>query len=83
MNQAVANNKSWSSANTSVTYCEENGESRVYLHGNHIATVGDDFSKYLMEVGKQQPPNLVSMHLSIVSAMLSPMVYTSASMCGI
>ena len=43
MNQAVANNKSWTSANTSVTYCEENGESRVYLHGNHIATVGDDF----------------------------------------
>ena len=43
MNQAVANNKSWTNANTSVTYCEENGESRVYLHGNHIATVGDDF----------------------------------------
>ena len=43
MNEAVANNKSWSNANTSVTYCEENGESRVYLHGNHIATVGDDF----------------------------------------
>ena len=43
MNQAVANNKSWTCANTSVTYCEENGESRVYLHGNHIATVGDDF----------------------------------------
>ena len=43
MIQAVANNKSWTNANTSVTYCEENGESRVYLHGNHIATVGDDF----------------------------------------
>ena len=43
MNEAVANNKSWSNANTSVTYCEDNGESRVYLHGNHIATVGDDF----------------------------------------
>ena len=43
MNQAVANSKSWTSANTSVTYCEENGESRVYLHGNHIATVGEDF----------------------------------------
>ena len=43
MNQAVANNKSWSSANTSDTYCPESDESRVYLHGNHIATVGDDF----------------------------------------
>ena len=43
MNEAVASNKSWSNANTSVTYCEDNGESRVYLHGNHIATVGDDF----------------------------------------
>ena len=43
MNQAVANNKSWTSANTSVTYCPESDESRVYLHGNHIATVGDDF----------------------------------------
>ena len=43
MNQAVANNKSWTSANTSVTYCPETDESRVYLHGNHIATVGDDF----------------------------------------
>ena len=43
MNQAVASNKSWTSANTSVTYCPESDESRVYLHGNHIATVGDDF----------------------------------------
>ena len=43
MIQAVANNKSWTNANTSVTYCPETDESRVYLHGNHIATVGDDF----------------------------------------
>ena len=43
MIQAVANNKSWTSANTSVTYCPETDESRVYLHGNHIATVGDNF----------------------------------------
>ena len=43
MNAAVANNSNWSNSNTSVTYCEDNGESRVYLHGNHIATVGDDF----------------------------------------
>ena len=43
MNSAVANNKNWTSANTSVTYCPESEESKVYLHGNHIATIGDDF----------------------------------------
>ena len=43
MNDAVANNRDWQNANTSVVYCPENDESRVYLHGNHIATVGDNF----------------------------------------
>ena len=43
MNAAVSNNKNWTSANTSVTYCPESDESKVYLHGNHIATVGDNF----------------------------------------
>ena len=43
MNSAVANNKNWTSANTSVTYCPESEESKVYLHGNHIATIGDNF----------------------------------------
>ena len=43
MNDAVANNKNWQSANTSVHYCEENGESIVRLHGNKIAVTGDDF----------------------------------------
>jgi hypothetical protein len=43
MNKAVANNNNWTSANTSVTYCPESEESKVYLHGNHIATIGDDF----------------------------------------
>ena len=43
MNDAVANNKNWQSANTSVHYCEENGESIVRLHGNKIAVIGDDF----------------------------------------
>ena len=41
MNSAVSNNKNWSSANTVVTYCEETNESKVFLHGTHIATVGD------------------------------------------
>ena len=43
MNDAVANNKDWQSANTSVHYCEESGESIVCLHGNKIAVIGDDF----------------------------------------
>ena len=43
MNDAVANNKDWQSGNTSVHYCEENGESIVRLHGNKIAVIGDDF----------------------------------------
>ena len=42
MNDAVANNKNWQSANTSVHYCEENGESIVRLHGNKIAEVSDN-----------------------------------------
>ena len=43
MNRAIQTNKNWSNANTSVTYCPESEESKVYLHGNHIATVGDNF----------------------------------------
>ena len=43
MNEAVANNENWQSANTSVHYNEENGVSIVRLHGNKIAEVGDDF----------------------------------------
>ena len=43
MNDAVANNKTWQSANTSVHYNEENGVSVVRLHGNKIAEIGDDF----------------------------------------
>ena len=43
MNDAVANNKNWQSANTSVHFNEENGESIVRLHGNKIAVIGDDF----------------------------------------
>ena len=41
MNSAIANSKDWKSANTEVVNC--NGESFVYLHNNHIATIGDDF----------------------------------------
>jgi hypothetical protein len=43
MNAAISNNQNWQSANTAVTFDPETNESKVYLHGNHIATVGDDF----------------------------------------
>ena len=43
MNAAITNNVNWQSTNTAVTFDAESGESKVYLHGNHIATVGDDF----------------------------------------
>ena len=42
MNQAVANSKSWTCANTSVV-SDDNGVSHVYQHGNKIAEVGDDY----------------------------------------
>ena len=41
MNIAVSNNKNWQSANTAVTFNPETNESKVFLHGNHIATIGD------------------------------------------
>lgn len=43
MNDAITNNVNWQSANTSVQYDEQDGVSRVYLHGNHIASVGEDY----------------------------------------
>ena len=43
MNDAVANNRNWQNANTSVHYNEETCESIVRLHGNKIAVIGDDF----------------------------------------
>ena len=43
MNNAISNNQNWQSGNTRVEFDPETNESKVYLHGNHIATVGDDF----------------------------------------
>ena len=40
---AIKESKDWQSANTSVSYNEENDVSVVRLHGNKIAEVGDDF----------------------------------------
>ena len=38
---AIHNNQNWQSANTVVTYTEENNLSTVYLHGNKIAEIVD------------------------------------------
>ena len=43
MNNAISNNLNWQSGNTRVEFDAETNESKVYLHDNHIATVGDDF----------------------------------------
>ena len=40
---AIHNNQNWQSANTSVSYNEENDVSIVRLHGNKIAEIGDNF----------------------------------------
>ena len=40
MCQAVQHNKNWASGNTSVI--TEDNVSKVYLHGNHIATIDED-----------------------------------------
>jgi hypothetical protein len=43
MNAAISNNVDWQKDNTTVTFYAETGESKVYLHGNHIADVGDNY----------------------------------------
>ena len=45
MNKAIANRQDWKSANTSVHYEQENEISRVFLHGNLIAEIGEGFLK--------------------------------------
>ena len=41
MNNAVRNKIAWSKDNTLTTFSSDLKECFVYLHGNHIATVGD------------------------------------------
>ena len=43
MNIAIHDNIDWESTNTRVEFIKENANSKVYLHDNHIATVGDDY----------------------------------------
>ena len=45
MNKAIAQRKSWRLNNTSVYYEEGNEISRVYLFGNLIAEIGNNFVK--------------------------------------
>jgi len=42
MNEAVTEALNWKSSNTEVKTDDAN-MSRVFLHGNHIATIGDNF----------------------------------------
>ena len=42
MNKAIQNNLNWKSGNTEVV-TQQDGLSTVYLHGNKIAEIGDDF----------------------------------------
>ena len=43
MNTAILNSQNWKSDNTEVVYSPERDASYVYLHGNHIATIGETF----------------------------------------
>jgi len=43
MNDAITNNENWKSANTVVTYDEQNDLSIVFLHGKKIAEIGETF----------------------------------------
>ena len=47
MNAAILNNENWSKDNTAVTYDPETNNSKVFLHGNLIAVVGDDHVEIL------------------------------------
>jgi hypothetical protein len=49
---AVQSNSNWQSANTAVTFDEETGISKVYLHGNKIAEI-DDTSMTIFDGGWQ------------------------------
>ena len=43
MLNAIANSENWQSANTRVEFDADTNESKVYLHGNHIADVGENY----------------------------------------
>lgn len=43
MNAAIRDSKDWQSGNTRVVFDEAENVSKVFLHGNHIADIGDNF----------------------------------------
>ena len=43
MNAAIANSQDWKNANTEVEYDQGNQVSKVYLYGNKIAEIGENF----------------------------------------
>lgn len=43
MNNAILNHKDWKKDNTEVIYSPERKASYVHLHGNHIATIGENY----------------------------------------
>jgi len=45
MNRAIVDGQNWHSANTRVEYENDSRISKVYLHGNLIAEVGETFVK--------------------------------------
>lgn len=43
MNQAIRERRNWAGSNTTVMINENNNKAKVYLHGNLIAEVCDEF----------------------------------------
>ena len=76
MNDAVANNRNWQNANTSVHFNEETCESIVRLHGNKIAVIGDDFLQ-VFDGGWQSvnPPSLLNCLIDIFGNSFPSLVY--------
>ena len=56
MNKAICDCKDWKNANTEVTYSPERDANYVYLHGNHIATIGDTFLELYTKVDPTMVP---------------------------
>ena len=72
MNQAIRNRRNWSGSNTSVVI-DDNNEARVYLHGNHIATINDDVIQ-LFDGGWQS---------NTTKSRLNAICYEFAYTCGV
>ena len=74
MNNAISNNIDWKCANTEVIFDADTNESTVYLHGNKIAEVGDDYIR-LFDGGWQSNTTK-----SRLNALLSEFTYNGLSL---